>query len=551
MVRAPYVQNVGRNRASILWATTEIGEGSVTVGGPEGAYTVAASARTFDSFVQYQADLGGLQPSTAYAYRVKLNGLTLTPSASSFRTAGPGRFSFLAFGDSGADTPEQRAIVNLMAAERDIALAVHTGDLAYPEASHALLDANYFAINSALMSRIPFYPTPGNHEYYSDSGGPYFASHAFPESNAVTAADRGRYYSFDWGEAHLVSLDSNLMLTEAADRMLAWLDRDLATSRQYWKIVFLHHTPYPSGHHLGDQTSAAVRASVNPIAEKHGVQLFLAGHEHAYERTVPIGGTTYVTTGGGGAWLQHVSMIAENVVAASVYNYVRVDLDGAALTLRAIGIDGAEIDRFTLRPGPAIAVRGVVSIGDYTNAVAPGSLVSIFGRNLARAAKASDTLPLPTELGGVRVKLGDHDAPLLFVSPSQVNVQIPFEAGGNVTVGVINENGGDEREISLTPTAPSIITVEGNVTIYATGLGRCAQPLPTGAPVAALTSPLERVEVVLGDARIEPTYAGAAPGMVGVYRINYTIPADTPPGTHPLRITAGGASSRSVPIEVK
>lgn len=335
------------------------------VGLPEGGtFTAAAAMRTFppsltklsSTFYQYQADLTGLEPGAQYAYRITLNGATLTTGPGFFRTAGPGAFSFLAFGDSGENTPEQRALIPLMGAEPGVSFLLHMGDLTYPEGSYALYDANYFSLNAPLLERLPVFPTPGNHDYLADSAASYLASHSLPRSG-VNAADAGRYYSFDWSNAHFTSVDTNLLAADAADRMLAWLDDDLGSSDQFWKIVFLHHPPYATGHHVDDPICAAVRTLVNPIVERHGVQLVLGGHEHGYERTFalaagvqvdPGSGTTYVITGGGGADLHDVNCSATTEVALETYNYLRVDIDGEMLALTATGVDGAVIEQFLL-----------------------------------------------------------------------------------------------------------------------------------------------------------------------------------------------------------
>ena len=70
--------------------------------------------------------------------------------------------------------------------------------------------------------------------------------------------------------------------------MLAWFDQDLQGGRKLWRIVYFHHTPYPSGHHLGDRICERALAVVNPIAERHGVQLVLNGHEPSYQRSIPL-----------------------------------------------------------------------------------------------------------------------------------------------------------------------------------------------------------------------------------------------------------------------
>jgi hypothetical protein len=458
LLRRPYLQNVQGDRASILWTTLEAGDGRVVIGWPDRSIsTIPATRRAFNpavtklpyTFYQYQADLTGLEAARQYAYRITVNGATLTAGPGFFWTAAPGKFSFLAFGDSGENTPGQRASIPVMAAEPDVSFLVHTGDLAYPQGGFAQYDSNYFGLNAPLFERLPVFPTPGNHDYMVDSAAPYLASHFCPEC-AVNPADTGRYYSFDWGDAHFTSLDSNLMPTAAADRMLAWLDNDLGSTRQFWKIVFVHHPPYPTGHHLGDAICAAVRAGVNPIVERHGVQLVLSGHEHGYERTAPLSadervqpgfGTTYVITGGGGASLHNVNCGRQTEFALETYNYLRVDVDGASLTMKASGADGLEIERFALRPQPVISEFDVVRAGV--------SLISIFGQNLAVKPQAASGAPSPLQLGGVRVQIEGQDFPLLYVSPGQINAQIPIGNQVSGALQVITENGVAQTNISI------------------------------------------------------------------------------------------------------
>ena len=88
-------------------------------------------------FVQYQANITGLQPGTDYLYRVSVNGLEVTPGGDMrFRTAGPGPFNFIVLGDSGYASPEQYAIAQKILAEKP-ALVIHTGDLVYNQIGRA------------------------------------------------------------------------------------------------------------------------------------------------------------------------------------------------------------------------------------------------------------------------------------------------------------------------------------------------------------------------------------------------------------------------------
>ncbi len=554
----------------------------VGASGGGATFTVTATGRFFPrsitglsyDYQQYQADITGLEPGTTYSYRITLNGATLTPGPGRFRTAGPGMFSFIAFGDSGEDTPAQRAIIAEMVAEPDIAFLMHTGDLAYPQGTYAYYEKAHFGLNAPLLDHLPFFPTPGNHDYYADFAAPYLAVHSVP-SSGVDPADQGRYYSFDWGDAHFTSFDTNLLPTGSADRMMDWLENDLRSTKKFWKIVYMHHPPYPTGHHAGDGICAAVREQVNPQLERYGVQLVIAGHEHGYERTAPLlgdaivqqgSGTTYVITGGGGAGLHDVNPGEQTLIALQDYNYLRVDIDGRTLTVRATDADGKEIDRFQLRPQPVINDRGVLSVGDYGPAMAPGSLVSIFGQNLALQTVASPGYPMPTTLGGVRVAIDNQDAPLMFVSPGQINFQIPFDANPNCMLHVVTDNGFAQQRVTLTPTAPSILAVTTRnvfasatnapnagtpVVIYATGLGSCGQSFTAGTAATSALAAVANVDVWLGDTMIRPTYAGITPGYAGLYQVNFAVPSDSKQGTFLLRIATANGTSRSIPLIVR
>src|SRR6185295_14130096 len=135
-------------------------------------------------------------PNTAYQYRVQVDGETVFQDGR-FLTAGPGHFDFVALGDSGMVTPEQTALTTRMVLERPSFL-MHLGDLAYYNGTLAELQAGYFDYYRGIMSCIPFFPTPGNHDYVFEEAAAYRSVHAVPQEG-VPAEDQGRYYSFDWG----------------------------------------------------------------------------------------------------------------------------------------------------------------------------------------------------------------------------------------------------------------------------------------------------------------------------------------------------------------
>lgn len=108
----------------------------------------------------------------------------------------------------------------------------------------------------------------------------------------------GRYYSRTYGPADIFMLDSSVPgLSGVASReQLAWLDDTLASSPGSWRIVAMHHPPFSSGRHGSTPRANELLVS---ILERHGLDLVLAGHDHDYERTVPICCVTDVVSGGG------------------------------------------------------------------------------------------------------------------------------------------------------------------------------------------------------------------------------------------------------------
>ncbi|MEM9074944.1 MAG: metallophosphoesterase, partial [Myxococcota bacterium] len=204
-----------------------------------------------------------------------------------------------------------------------------------------------------------------NHEDKTDRAQPYLDVYYLPEQ-AMRPEDQERYYSFDYGDIHFVSVDSNdgtlipigLDITGSIDNdMLDWLAQDLAESDATWKIAFFHHPPFTSSSRSANVT---VRNFLLPILEEGGVDLVLAGHDHHYERTLPIregciaqrddSAITYIVAGGGGAGLRgDVTPEWWHVQSDDAqHSYVELDVHGCVATIRAIGSSGETIDEYQL-----------------------------------------------------------------------------------------------------------------------------------------------------------------------------------------------------------
>jgi uncharacterized protein (TIGR03437 family) len=220
----------------------------------------------------------------------------------------------------------------------------------------------------------------------------------------------------------------------------------------------------------------------------------------------------------------------------------------------------------------------VVDAASFRVAIAPGGLASVFGTELAGVTVAATSLPLPTTLAGVRVQVAGVDAPLLFVSPRQINFQIPYGTPiGSVAIVVITGTQQSSAELATVAIyAPSLfvnpdtgrpiiqrhpdgalITEENRakpgdtLIIYVTGIGGLDVAPATGA--AASDSPLSistvTPTVTVGGVPVEVLFAGLTPDLVGLGQINIVLPAELPVANGlPLLIIYGNRRSQSVQL---
>lgn len=192
---------------------------------------------------------------------------------------------------------------------------------------------------------MPIFPVLGNHDIEGGKGAAYLANFHPPRNDP---RGTGRYYSFDWGGAHFVALDSELYHGDdggSPEEQRAWLERDLRGTRRPWKTACRHRPLYSSSKHGGDEK---IREDLEPLLVRHGVDLVFCGHDHAYERTVPIRGVTHVLSGGGGKRLYPVGRSEWTAFSKSAYHAVLVRVDGGRLSLEAVEPDGTVLDRTDL-----------------------------------------------------------------------------------------------------------------------------------------------------------------------------------------------------------
>ncbi|HLK68485.1 MAG TPA: IPT/TIG domain-containing protein [Bryobacteraceae bacterium] len=250
---------------------------------------------------------------------------------------------------------------------------------------------------------------------------------------------------------------------------------------------------------------------------------------------------------------------------------------------------------------PQVATGGVLNGASFDKTgqpVAPGSLVSIFGTNLAAATASAGSVPISTSLSSVTVTFNNIPAPISYTSPGQVNAQVPWETlallppgtSGSVQMSVVVSNNGvlsTPTTVSLAPVSPGIFTFPGGVgqaiavnadgsiaapgnaglpftshpakagdalVIYATGLGAVDTKVADGdVPTVITSKATQQPTILVGGQPAQVLFAGLVgrdssgqiDGFVGAYQINFTVPSGTGTGTVPLQIQMNGITSRN------
>lgn len=237
---------------------------------------------------------------------------------------------------------------------------------------------------------------------------------------------------------------------------------------------------------------------------------------------------------------------------------------------------GNNVIRMLQPQAPAIFANGVVNGARFKALIAPGELASVFGTSFADQNQGA-TLPLGTSLGGVSVTVNGKAAPILYVTPYQVNFQVPWETTGSTASVIVTVNGRTSAAISVPvlTAAPGLFTsstgqaavqnanssantpsnpakVGSTVTVYFTGTGPVSPAVADGAasPKGTPAQVTSTATATIGSATAQVTFAGLAPGFVGLGQMDIVIPSGLSSGNHTLTLSIAGENSNSAQISV-
>jgi uncharacterized protein (TIGR03437 family) len=316
---------------------------------------------------------------------------------------------------------------------------------------------------------------------------------------------------------------------------------------------------------------APTLTSLNPASAAAGGAAFtlaVTGTGFTSTSKVLWNGTALATTFQSNTQL--TAAVTADLIAAAGSANITVSGTGNASNAVAFQITGT---------GPTFSAAGIVNAASSTPAIAPGGLISIYGSKFATANATASLIPLGTSLGGATVTVNGTAIPLLFVSPGQINAQLPFELKPGTAKMIVQSGSAQSAPVNfdVAATGPGVFTMQQTthvvaqnlpdftlngtaapaspgqyVTLYVTGQGAVTPPVPTGAgaPSDPLSLPqAQPVVVKIGGQPATVQFAGLAPGFVGLMQINVQIPP-VAPGEQPVDLTIAGVSAPQTTITV-
>jgi len=493
MERGAYLQNGCATAITVRWRTTNPTTSVVRYGQRFGS--LSQSTGIPGKRTDHEVRLTGLAPDTRYFYSVGTADGPLAGNRGHYFVtapviARPTRFWVL--GDAGTGNEDQRQVRDAyykFTGSKHTDFWLMLGDNVYSSGTDSKYAENLFAVYPTMLRKSVLWTTLGNHDAAgSDSRnqtGPYFDIFTYPIHGYAggVPSDTEAFYSFDYGNIHVVCLDSAESSLSATGPMARWLTRDLAANIKDWTIVFFHHSPYTKGSHNSDSEHQLVemRGNFNPIFESHGVDLVLSSHSHTYERSrfidghygksetfnaktmvkqsgggkgaraytktamgpVPHEGTIYAVCGTGGetsgGGLDHPAMWISMKSLGSMV----LDIDGNVLTSTYIDNTGARLDTFSIIKGDSSHPKPVVKItrpADGKTFVAPA--------DIPIHADA-------TETGGTITKVEFFRGPLLLKSDTSSPYRFVHK---NVPAGIWNLTAVATDDRGVTTTSP-VVTV--------------------------------------------------------------------------------------------
>jgi uncharacterized protein (TIGR03437 family) len=288
---------------------------------------------------------------------------------------------------------------------------------------------------------------------------------------------------------------------------------------------------------------------------------------------------------GGGIWQGTWKPLTAGPVV--MYVYALLQQGGNLVGGQTGALSGAVSAPAPAATTPTVTAQGVVHAASNQGGVpiAPGGLITVYGVNLADGVGQSNGLPLPQQLNGTQVLLGNQPLPILYTSTGQLNVQVPYTVPVNTQYQLTVQHGNTlsvPQSLVVAQAQPGVFTVnqqgtgQGSIVksdqvtlaqpgtpaavgetivIYCTGLGAVTpavkegSPAPTSPPLSTTVNP---VTVTIGGKAAQVLFSGLTPGYAGLYQVNAVVPSGTTSGDAvPVVLSVAGQTSPAVTMAVR
>ena len=285
--------------------------------------------------------------------------------------------------------------------------------------------------------------------------------------------------------------------------------------------------------------------------------------------SIPVAGITVSFAAGGGGSLSATSVVSDSQGVASTNLTLGVNPGPNTVTATAAGLSQVVFSATGIAAASGISATSVGNAASFTESFAPGMLMSVFGTGLSSGSpQIVSTVPLPvTSASGTSATINGIAAPLLYVSATQINLQIPYELTAG-SANLVVKSGGQSASISFTINAagPGIFvdsqngnlvpneSAAGGSTIgfYLTGAGLVTPTEATGNVASAGTTPVPNlpVTVTIGGVAVTPVYLGIPSWSVGVLQINVAVPTSLDGSVQAVVVDVGGVKSKPALLNV-
>jgi hypothetical protein len=382
ITRGAYLQMLSPNSITIRWQT-DIASNSKVDFGTTMAYGTSTNNATVST--EHEVQLTGLTANTKYFYQIGTSTIAIQGTSYNFFKTGvsPGSSNFKVWvtGDMGVGTTQghndQIAVANAYQTHVGATPAdfwIWLGDNAYSSGTALEYTQNVFNVHTDLLKSLPVFPSLGNHDYGNQpylsastltTNWEYFSAFTLPTNAELggVASNTEKYYSYNYGNAHFVVIDSWGAPSTVGGTMYNWLQSDLLANTKKFVVCYFHNPPYTKGTHDSDDSvfdlpSFDIRQNLMTLMENNNVDLVLSGHSHVYERSPLLRGHTGVSN------TFNATTMVLNGTSGNVVPYYKKYATGGVGTVYAVcgnSGQGGVVHSYTPWPHPAMTAKSLES----------------------------------------------------------------------------------------------------------------------------------------------------------------------------------------------